>query len=30
MLNSGWKFAGFGIAKAKNGSNMLVTENFGN
>lgn len=30
MLNSGWKYAGFGIAKAKNGSNMLVTENFGN
>lgn len=29
MLNSGWKYAGFGVAKAKNGSNMLVTENFG-
>ncbi len=30
MLAKDWKFAGFGVAKSKDGTNMLVTENFGN
>ena len=30
MLAKDWKVAGFGVAKAKDGTNMLVTENFGN
>lgn len=30
MLAKDWKVVGFGVAKAKDGTNMLVTENFGN
>lgn len=29
MLAPGWVHVGFGVAKAKNAANMLVTENFG-
>lgn len=30
MLAKDWKVVGFGVAKSKDGTNMLVTENFGN